>query len=243
MVQIQILKELSQLKESGFGQPLPRHGLRLLWWFARECVQINSNHRMTARCNPAKGEFGFHRFHNRTEVNAEKLLPNTKLTYYEVGNLNTLNAALLPHYVTENYTGKTDDSNTDRIIISFDKNLNRFDSIYVTQHSDKLHFDHNCTYQISQGLIKVIKSLGLEELEEAVNKQRSDSESSLQSESISDEESSDFRPLLTIDKESSEFRQPLFSDEESSDFRSLSRRVHRPSTPEKCCSPKCCCVS
>ncbi|XP_051983580.1 uncharacterized protein LOC127644434 [Xyrauchen texanus] len=222
MVQIETLKDLSELGQSGFGQPLPRHGLRLLWWFARECVWIDSNERMTALCNPTQGEFGFRRF-----FNVEKLLPNTQLMYYEVGNLNTLNAAL-PPYVTENYTGRTDDSNTDRIIISFDKNLNRFDCIYVTKHSDKSHFNRNCTFRISQGLIKLIQRLSWKELEETVNKQRSDSEFSLQCESISDEE------------ESSEYISLLISDEQSSD--TSRSRARRPSTPEICCSPKCCCV-
>ncbi|KAK9981509.1 hypothetical protein ABG768_001038 [Culter alburnus] len=136
------LHDLSDLRESRFGQPSPRHGLNLLWWFAHECVQIDSNGRMIARCDPENGDFGFCLFHNR-----ERLLPYSNLPYYEVGNLNTTDS--LPEYVTEDYTGYLDDSNTDRIIVLFNSRWNRFDSVYVTQHSDPVKFDWNHTYCIN----------------------------------------------------------------------------------------------
>ncbi|KAK9981515.1 hypothetical protein ABG768_001044 [Culter alburnus] len=144
------LYDLSDLRESRFGQPSPRHGLNLLWWFAHECVQIDSNGRMIARCDPENGDFGFRRFYN-----VDDLLPRTNLPYYEVGNLNNIDS--LPEYVTEDYTGYLDDSNTDRIIVLFNSRWNRFDSVYVTQHSDPANFDWNHTYCISSDLMKDIR--------------------------------------------------------------------------------------
>ncbi len=66
---------------------------------------------MIAKCGPEYGDFGFYLFYNR-----ERLLPKTNLPYYEVGNLNTTDS--MPYYVTENYTGLSDDSN--KIIVYFD---------------------------------------------------------------------------------------------------------------------------
>ncbi|KAK9981513.1 hypothetical protein ABG768_001042 [Culter alburnus] len=149
------LDELSDLRKTRYGWPPPRHGLILLWWFAHECVQIDYD-RMIARCNPANGAFGFHRFYNW-----DKLLPRTNLPYYEVGNLNTTGS--LPLYVTQYYTGYIDNSNTDRIIVLFNSRWNRFDSIYVTQHSDQVRFDQNHTYCISIKLMKDIKNLSRED--------------------------------------------------------------------------------
>jgi len=150
------LNNLSDLKKSKYGQPPPRHGLILLWWFVHECVDIDSNGRMVALCNPNNGDFGFHRFYNR-----EKLLPYSKLPYYDVGNLHKTGS--LPKYVTENYTGNLDDSNKDRIIVLFNSKGHKFDSIYVTQHISLLNFDQNHTYCISIELMKDIKGLSREE--------------------------------------------------------------------------------
>uniref|UniRef100_A0A9J8AZD2 Uncharacterized protein n=1 Tax=Cyprinus carpio carpio TaxID=630221 RepID=A0A9J8AZD2_CYPCA len=149
---VRTLKNLSDLKETRFGQPRPRHGLSLLWWFAHDCVQIDFNGRMTAECDPEYRDFGFDLFYNR-----ERLLPYTNLPYYEVGNLSSTDS--LPHYVTKNYTGQSDNSNIDRIMVSFNSSWNIFEKIYVTQHSDEVHFDQNHTYCISTDLLKEIKQL------------------------------------------------------------------------------------
>nr|XP_003197780.3 uncharacterized protein LOC100535525 [Danio rerio] len=151
---METLNSLSDLKESGFGRPPPRHGLNLLWWFAQECVRIDSNQQMTALCYPENGCFGFHRFYNRDRP---KLLPPINLPYYEVGNLH--NPGSLPYYVIENYTGYLDDSNCDRIIVSYNWRWKKFDSVYVTRHSDQKNFDPNCTRQISPELMKTIKEM------------------------------------------------------------------------------------
>uniref|UniRef100_A0A9J8CBI4 Uncharacterized protein n=1 Tax=Cyprinus carpio carpio TaxID=630221 RepID=A0A9J8CBI4_CYPCA len=151
---VRTLKNLSDLKETRFGQPRPRHGLSLLWWFAHDCVQIDFNGRMTAECDPEYRDFGFDLFYNR-----ERLLPYTNLPYYEVGNLSSTDS--LPHYVTKNYTGQSDNSNIDRIMVSFNSSWNIFEKIYVTQHSDEVHFDQNHTYCISPKLLKDIQELSL----------------------------------------------------------------------------------
>ncbi|KAL1281792.1 hypothetical protein QQF64_000595 [Cirrhinus molitorella] len=164
MSTVRTLSYLSDLRETGFGHPPPRHGLNLLWWFAHECVQIDFNGRLTAECNPTNGAFGFHRFHNR-----DGLLPYSDLLYYEVGNLNSTDS--LPDYVTKNHTRYSNNSNKDRIIVSFDPRRRRFENIYVTQHSDQVNFDQNHTYRISAELIKDIQDLSYEEfLREPTNR-------------------------------------------------------------------------
>ncbi len=56
---VRALNKLSDLRQTKYGQPPPRHGLNLLWWFAHYCVQIDSNGQMTAQCNPANGALAF----------------------------------------------------------------------------------------------------------------------------------------------------------------------------------------
>ncbi len=153
---VRTLNNLSDLRETRFGRPPPRHGLNLLWWFANYCVQIDSNDQMIAKCNPANGAFGFHRFYNW-----DRLLPHSDLPYYEVGNLYSANS--LPYYVTKRYTGYSDSSNMDRIIVSFISKRRRFMNVYVTQHSDQVHFDQNHTYCISLDLLKDIQELSRED--------------------------------------------------------------------------------
>ncbi|KAA0722056.1 hypothetical protein E1301_Tti012130 [Triplophysa tibetana] len=149
------LNELAHLKDTGFGQPYPRHGLSLLWWFAHACVKIDQNGGMFALYDPEEGHFGFHEFHNE-----EELLPDTDLTYYEVGNLSNHHhhPGTFPPVVTQNYDSDDPDSNTDRIIVSVDSSQ-RIEQIYVTEHSDEDGFDESCTYRISQGLIRIIQNL------------------------------------------------------------------------------------
>lgn len=150
------LNKLSKLRETKYGRPPPRHGLNLLWWFANYCVQIDSNDQMIAKCNPANGAFGFHRFYNW-----DYLLPKINLPYYEVGNLNTPDS--LPYYVIEYHSGHSDNSNKDRIIVSYNSRQRRFMNVYVTQHSDQKHFDQNHTYRISIDLLKDIQGLSRED--------------------------------------------------------------------------------
>lgn len=145
------LNEMAQLNKSKFGKPHPRHGLKLLHWFARDCINFH-NDPPVLKCNPWDGDFGFHVFRND-----DKLLPFKDNPYYVVGNLHSKNALRLPQYVREDYFGAHDNSNADRIIICLGSN-HRLDWIYVTRHHDQRSFDQNHTYRISKGLLKIISN-------------------------------------------------------------------------------------
>ncbi|XP_063080312.1 uncharacterized protein LOC134470216 [Engraulis encrasicolus] len=156
---IKTLNELDQLRDSYFGRPKPRHGLRLLFWFIHDFIKFHLN-QMVAKGDPYSGIFGFHRFYNRPD-DGTPLLPPPRFQYYEVGNLKELNASQFPDYVREEYTGRLDNSNSDRIIVDMSgRNVNR---LYVTHHSDLSNFSRSGTYCISQGLVNIIKRMDLEE--------------------------------------------------------------------------------
>lgn len=140
------------LGRSKFGQPGPRHGLQLLYWFARDYIKFDNNNGIVMRYNPENGNFGFHRFENRIDQGA-RLLPYQNSPYYEVGNLHSVKD--LPTYVTEKYTGEIDDSNTDRLIIGLNSKR-KLSKVYVTQHEDERNFAHDRTYEISTDLVREI---------------------------------------------------------------------------------------
>lgn len=152
------LNELSQLRDSEFGQPQPRHGLNLLYWFAHDYIQI-SNGIIYQNFNPKGGAFGFHKFLNRIEDD-ECLLPNQNQSCFEVGNLHYEGADKLPDYVRK--YGRGPDSNKDRIIVSLDTSGN-IQRVYITEHSDAKRFDNSKTFRVSQGLLKIIKNLNREQ--------------------------------------------------------------------------------
>lgn len=163
---VKTLYNLSQLRDAKFGQPDPRHGLKLLWWFAHDYVDIDSNGLYT-RHDPANGRFGFHRFNN-----TERILPLNH-QYYKTGNLT--HPDLLPDYVTEYYTGYSDASNTDRLIVSVCSRNNGkvwLNDVYVTQHLGQVQFDRNRTYRISLDLIKDIKNLNRAEFLKQMNNEQ-----------------------------------------------------------------------
>ncbi|XP_048051526.1 uncharacterized protein LOC125271532 [Megalobrama amblycephala] len=157
------LNELSHLRDSMFGQPWPRHGLKLLYWFANDCVSFGNDNIMISECDPANGDFGFHHFKNRYDENGDKLLPDIDFPYYVVGNLNSPGAEELPDYVSEDNSPGLHNSNTDRIIVSlYDEEW--FQRVYVTQHHDRSNdYDPNATYPISRGLLKIIRRMNLED--------------------------------------------------------------------------------
>ncbi|KAL0202984.1 hypothetical protein M9458_001002 [Cirrhinus mrigala] len=154
MPRLRTLNELAHLRETKFGQPYPRHGLILLWWFADECVEIDDDGNMIARYDPAHKKFGFHPFHN-----SEGILPDTDLPYYEMGNLRR--PGKMPHFVTKNYDSDVRESNADRIVVSVasDWSDKWLDRIYVTHHLGQGRFDESSTYRISQGLIEIIQNM------------------------------------------------------------------------------------
>ncbi|XP_028973230.1 uncharacterized protein LOC106024207 isoform X1 [Esox lucius] len=156
---METLNEMDHLCTSGFGRPWPRHGLHLLHWFSNDYVTIYDDGDIMTKRNLNKKAFGFHPFYDN-----DQLLPDWGFPFYEVGNLHRPRSVKLPDYVREKYTGKNDDSNIDRIIISLkpDKVL---DKIYVTQHDHHSGaFDPQRTFRISKGLIEIISRLDLDEL-------------------------------------------------------------------------------
>ncbi|XP_003197778.1 uncharacterized protein [Danio rerio] len=164
------LNELSQLKQSGFGQPEPRHGLNLLYWFAREYVDIGYGEIIPKSSYPENGDFGFHKFNNRIE-DEDHIVPIQNLPYYEVGNLNYRNADELPDYVRGKYSRNTPDSNKDRIIVRQDGN-GKLSRVYVTEHSDAKLFDSSKTYRVSQGLLQIINNRSREDFLSEVSNAR-----------------------------------------------------------------------
>ncbi|RXN09075.1 hypothetical protein ROHU_011217 [Labeo rohita] len=152
----QKITTIPQLQECGFGQPWPRHGLQLLFWFAKVCIWVSDNDDMFLAVDPTKEYFGFHRFENRHIKHKETLLPDVNFQYYLLGNLNSPGADMLPEYIREHNTGQRD-GNTDRIIVT-DHREWKFGKIYVTTHKDKWSFDPYGTFHISRSLLKTIKS-------------------------------------------------------------------------------------
>ncbi|GAA6073647.1 uncharacterized protein LOC108260619 [Tachysurus ichikawai] len=169
MCRIRTLSSLAELRSSGFGQPAPRHGLRLLYWFVENCVEVNQQNQMILLCIPSTGDFGFRIFHNREEGGKGHLLPDSSnLLYYELGNLS--GAESLPEYVREKYTGFQDKSNTDRIVVSLESGM--FHSIYVTRHETRINFDHRHTFCIGPELVRTIKKMQREDFLRAAKRRR-----------------------------------------------------------------------
>lgn len=166
MPKIRTLNELSHLRNSGYGQPWPRHGLKLLYWFANKYVDFDEDNAMCWRYDPERRWYGFHPFENRDDENVQ-LLPDTYLPYYEVGNLGKPRSNKLPKYVRRDYTGHHDDSNIDRVIVRVKDE--HFDRVYVTEHCGESNYNPHGTYRISRGLIMLIQEYALDEFLKEMN--------------------------------------------------------------------------
>ncbi|XP_042171878.1 uncharacterized protein LOC121845167 [Oncorhynchus tshawytscha] len=158
---VRTLNNMEELRNSSFGRPSPRHGLKLLFWFAKDHIVIKNGNQMVANCDPKERGFGFHHFQNRRENNVNKrLLPFSEYPFYEVGNLHLPTSKSLPEYVRGGNTHQKDDSNMDRLIISMrpDRIVVK---VYVTQHEDLKSFDPVNTYCISRSLLMIIRQYTL----------------------------------------------------------------------------------
>ncbi|XP_064843256.1 uncharacterized protein LOC135554751 [Oncorhynchus masou masou] len=155
---VQTLNNMAELRGSRFGRPWPRHGLKLLFWFANDYIVFDDDNQMVANYDPEEGDFGFHHFRNRLECEnnvCKRLLPYSEYPFYEVGNLYLPTSKSLPKYVREGNTHQIDTSNMDRLIISMRPDMT-VDQVYVTQHEDLRSFDPVNTYRISRGLLMII---------------------------------------------------------------------------------------
>ncbi|KAM9434054.1 uncharacterized protein Hap1MRO34_002786 [Clarias gariepinus] len=153
---MKIINSLDELRDSNFGQPDPRHGLNLLYWFSFEYTSINIKNQMKVKLQkPQSGAFGFCRFHNN-----EHLLPVQNVPYFEVGNLHDRGDEL-PVYVKQKYTHQMDESNKDRIIISLKDNT--IEKVYVTEHMNQKKFNPDKTYEVSGSVIRQISRMGREQ--------------------------------------------------------------------------------
>ncbi|KAL1023519.1 hypothetical protein UPYG_G00041890 [Umbra pygmaea] len=165
--QICQLSTIEELRDSSFGRPLPRHGLMLLFWYARDCVDFDFYDNMQVQCYPETGDFGFHHFGNFENI-LPVLLQNSREKYFEVGNLNTESYPLakdLPPYVRQNYGLSLGhrQCNKDRIIISLKHR--HVTATYVTEHKEngiQGKFDPERTHLVSPDLIRVIRHPKLE---------------------------------------------------------------------------------
>nr|XP_046195499.1 uncharacterized protein LOC124026873 [Oncorhynchus gorbuscha] len=160
---VQTLNNMEELRNSLFGRPSPRHGLKLLFWFANDYIVLKNDNQMVANYDPEEGDFGFHHFKNRLDCEnnvCKRLLPFSKYPFYDVGNLHLTASDSMPEYVSEDYTHQIDDSNMDRLIISMRPDR-IVDKVYVTQHEDQKSFDPDNTYCISRELLMIIRGHSL----------------------------------------------------------------------------------
>ncbi|XP_066540185.1 uncharacterized protein si:ch211-198c19.1 [Hoplias malabaricus] len=146
---LKTLNSVDELKKTGFGTPPPRHGLVLLVWYVKNCIDNN----MVALCDPAAGEYGFHQFKNQ---GPSRLLPPLKdkktFGYYTLGNLHYKGATDLPYEVKRYYDPHNPTSNMDRVLVKFNKNKNTIEEVYISEHYKKTK-----TYLVGAPLIEELR--------------------------------------------------------------------------------------
>ncbi|CAL8329310.1 unnamed protein product [Lota lota] len=156
---LQTLNSNKDLQDTNFGRPPRHHGLRLLKWYVKTCLDNN----MKSLCNPVKrgkteGEYGFHLFKNKEELLPnlpdEKLDIKNKVAYYTIGNLRSPRAKDLPWDVRKDYNPKDPQSNEDRVLVKYNKNNRHISDIYISEHYNKTR-----TYIIGPKLLAILRKL------------------------------------------------------------------------------------
>ncbi|XP_065095942.1 uncharacterized protein [Paramisgurnus dabryanus] len=146
---LKTLNSEEELWDTHFGYPPPRHGLALLTWYVKKCIDNN----MVALCDPVAGDFGFHVFHN-----IGRLLPPLKdkhtYAYFTIGNLHYKHAADLPYEVRKYYDPHNKLSNMDRVIVKLNMNKNKIEDIYISEH-----YNPPRTFYLGDNLIDSLRQL------------------------------------------------------------------------------------
>ncbi|XP_052003682.1 uncharacterized protein si:ch211-198c19.1 [Xyrauchen texanus] len=145
---IKRLNSEEELTDTGFGYPPPRHGLALLKWYVKVCIDNN----MVALCDPVTGVFGFHVFHNSGPL-LPKLKNKRTYAYFTIGNLHYRHAEDLPYEVRKYYDRHNQLSNMDRVIVKLNKNKNKIEEIYISEHYIPLR-----TFQLGAPLIEYLRA-------------------------------------------------------------------------------------